>query len=622
MHKVVRNRKKGMLWTYKDCFVGRQALEWIRHHARVEGRPDNVEAATTLATLLMQTGVIVRVDHKPAPFDPTQLYRLRRGGTECAFNSVDACGGASGGDGEGADGGAARPMDFSDHCGDVGDDDADNALMQYTSAMNVLASAMQTGVQPTGCCRERIAQSVPALLARAARMHARMRQQERSVAHAVEDLRSSPLPPLSATVFDEVKCTAGSEAEPLDAALRERARALREALRAGRDSGCTGHQTHTATHTLYTQADRLRSAYLSLCRDAADTTRRYNLTHCPLLMLLCIDGVRPCVLQHLRFTELCQLRLLCKPAVEFVGDMLAEMPMPWIIGGNRHGRALSSAKQLRMGSMTWESLPPLLEPRADPATCRLAPGGQILVAGGQGNHMDELPTAEVYQPLTGRWEATPAPMARARTGCRACSIGEHGVVVMGGFDGRGAVADAEVYCPVTGRWRRAQPMHTARTKFVACTLLDGRVIVAGGFNERGALSEAEIWDPGTDAWTELPAMQQARCAAAGALLPSGLFAIVGGRWAISDARMRRDGEVFDITARMWHSLPDMRVPRSGQAAMAISGGLIVLGGAAADSPSSAGSQGQGQAAAPSAPYEFFDENSWRWLTLPHQLYSC
>ena len=72
-------------------------------------------------------------------------------------------------------------------------------------------------------------------------------------------------------------------------------------------------------------------------------------------------------------------------------------------------------------------------------------------------------------------------------------------------------------------------------------------------------------------------MVHARAGAAGCLLPSGRFAVLGG-WA-RDGSSRDDCEAYDVVTEEWIMLPDMESERAGAAAVAVAGGLVIVGGA-------------------------------------------
>lgn len=95
-------------------------------------------------------------------------------------------------------------------------------------------------------------------------------------------------------------------------------------------------------------------------------------------------------------------------------------------------------------------------------------------------------------------------------------------------------------------------------------------------------------------------MAVARADASGCVLADGRFAVVGGY--ADDGEMRKDGEVF--AAGRWEPLhADLLSNRSAHALVAVAGGMIAIGG-----------EDEGAVAA-----ELFDEESRRWLALPHRL---
>ena len=87
------------------------------------------------------------------------------------------------------------------------------------------------------------------------------------------------------------------------------------------------------------------------------------------------------------------------------------------------------------------------------------------------------------------------------------------------------------------------------------------------------------------------------------MLADGRFAVLGGIG--DDGHRRRDGEVFDVVAGKWESLPDMLAARRGNHALvAVAGGMLAVGGSK-----------DGVVAAA----ELFDEESGRWTALPHPM---
>ena len=141
---------------------------------------------------------------------------------------------------------------------------------------------------------------------------------------------------------------------------------------------------------------------------------------------------------------------------------------------------------------------------------------------------------------------------------------------------------------------------TLRADATAALLPDGKVLVAGG-QTRGfctGLDTAELWDPATQKWTALPPMAHKRSYSTACVLPSGRVAVVGGDG--TDGKARKDGEVFDPVKREWEPLGAEMAQKHGTiSATAVAGGLLVMGLAGR--------------------LELYDEDSGRWLTLPHAM---
>ena len=91
-------------------------------------------------------------------------------------------------------------------------------------------------------------------------------------------------------------------------------------------------------------------------------------------------------------------------------------------------------------------------------------------------------------------------------------------------------------------------------------------------------------------------MAHKRCYPTVCVLPSGRVAVVAGFGV--DGQDRKDCEAFDAVKRTWELLPEMDEERGNPAAAPVVGGMVVVG---------------------REKVGLFDEESGRWLALPHPM---
>ena len=148
-------------------------------------------------------------------------------------------------------------------------------------------------------------------------------------------------------------------------------------------------------------------------------------------------------------------------------------------------------------------------PRRYYHTAALLRDGKVLVAGGivagDSSRDDQVPSSELYDPVSGTWTATGA-MATDRFGHTATLLADGKVLVAAGYQAdvpKGPYA--EIYDPISGTWTAAGNMitPTPRADSTATLLPDGKVLVAGGTtdgrNPRGLGRAVRPADRGVDA---------------------------------------------------------------------------------------------------------------------------
>jgi galactose oxidase-like protein/Kelch motif protein len=233
------------------------------------------------------------------------------------------------------------------------------------------------------------------------------------------------------------------------------------------------------------------------------------------------------------------------------------------------------------------------------------PDGRVLVAGGmyidRRNQADPriLTSSELWDPATGRWSAT-GDLMRTRFEAQATTLTDGRVLIVGGYGDADRVvrrSTAEIYDPLTGRWSAAGLLGTYRSSFVLTPLRGGGALVAGGsqyidvpdsFPEVGPVASAERFDPTTGRWRETGPMRTAASGRAGAALVDGRVLVAGGDTtpvyvdieppdpegpSFTDA-----SEIYDPTMDTWAPTIALPRPRAGAEAVTMPDGSIVLVG--------------------------------------------
>jgi N-acetylneuraminic acid mutarotase len=207
----------------------------------------------------------------------------------------------------------------------------------------------------------------------------------------------------------------------------------------------------------------------------------------------------------------------------------------------------------------------------------------VLIAGGTGS--TSKPSAELYVPASGRWQATGSLTAR-RFYHAAVLLNDGRVLVAGGFGSESygpALSSAELYDPATGTWSATGSLAQARGFHTMTLLPDGKVLVTGGSEQPeddvegdALLSSAELYDPATGTWTSVGSLSTGRAWHSATLLPNGRVLVVGG--AGIDIALSASAELYDPATRAWLPTGSMKSPRRWHTATLLDNGEVLVAG--------------------------------------------
>jgi hypothetical protein len=183
-------------------------------------------------------------------------------------------------------------------------------------------------------------------------------------------------------------------------------------------------------------------------------------------------------------------------------------------GTDGSGKNLASAEIYDPDTNSFSATGNLSFPRGH-AVATLLKNGKVLIAGGNAaGDDDQLASAEIYDPLTGQFLPT-GSMHSPRSYFTAVRLRDGKVLVAGGLSGgqfpfHKVEPTAEVYDPLAGRFTLTGEMSVPRYKQGASLLPDGKVLIAGGSNEDGwqnKYSSTEIFDPQMNTFQPGPRMK-------------------------------------------------------------------------------------------------------------------
>ena len=204
-----------------------------------------------------------------------------------------------------------------------------------------------------------------------------------------------------------------------------------------------------------------------------------------------------------------------------------------------------------------------------------------------------LSKVEMYDPETDTWEPR-ADMPTARSAA-ATSVVDGKIYAIGGEQVEKVKAykgwinkvkdlpTVEMYDPLTDTWTQKADMPTARA-YLSTSVMDGKIYAIGGTSiahERYRLETVEIYDPSTDTWVKARDMNHARSCAALSVVNGEIYAMGG--WGVPEIQdqphlILSSVEVFNLKMNRWQETTGMVAPKTNHTASVIDGKIYVMGG--------------------------------------------
>ncbi|HUA15452.1 MAG TPA: kelch repeat-containing protein [Verrucomicrobiae bacterium] len=216
----------------------------------------------------------------------------------------------------------------------------------------------------------------------------------------------------------------------------------------------------------------------------------------------------------------------------------------------------------------------MLEPRSG-HSATLLPDGKVLIAGGMRRNQDFYSSAELFDPVTGRFQAT-GQMHVARVGQAAVLLRSGKVLVVGGWIGHGATDSAELYDPASRKFSLVSRMTAERGRPTATLLPNGDVLVAGGADHDapGGIASAELFRADSLTFEALGSMHDARIGHTATLLDDGRVLVAGGRGESVNA----SAELYDPKTRQFTVTGPMVTARYKHIAGLLPDGRVLIAG--------------------------------------------
>lgn len=204
--------------------------------------------------------------------------------------------------------------------------------------------------------------------------------------------------------------------------------------------------------------------------------------------------------------------------------------------------------------------------------------GRVLIVGGIERNGVMQPSAELFDPATGRFTMTGTPLAHHGWGVTATLLGDGKVLVAGGSTGCDSscyTASAELYDPARGTFAATGKLTVPRAEARAVLLRTGEVLLVGGtaVTESNPVLTAELYNPSTGTFIMIGATHLSDATQI-VLLNDGRVLVAGSSGA----------DLYDPSTRHFTITGAMTVPRSKFGGALLPDGRVLMAGGQAGGP--------------------------------------